>query len=245
LDAPWTAAIELLKPHVVRVSTPSGSGTGFLIGNGKNNSLCAIATAAHVVADAHWWEQPIRLDHPHSGQSVLLRRDNRAIFLDQQHDTAAVFCDRGGMELPAEPLPMVPVDKCLKVASRVGWLGFPAIMPSDMCFFVGVVSAWIQDQLAYLVDGVAINGVSGGPVFFLPDGGEPALVVAGVVAAYLPNVATGTVLPGLSLVRDVSQFHRLAPTFASLDQAQDAEPPAERPLGRPEADQGQQATRSI
>ena len=59
--------------------------------------------------------------------------------------------------------------------------------------------------------------------------GARTQAVIGVVSAYVPNRATGDVLPGLSVVRDVTQFHELAPTFASLDQARDAEPPAEPP----------------
>jgi hypothetical protein len=43
----------------------------------------------------------------------------------------------------------------------------------------------------YLVDGVAINGVSGGPVF------DDRCHLAGLVSAYLPNrVAPNTTLPG-------------------------------------------------
>ncbi len=61
----------------------------------------------------------------------------------------------------------------------------------------------------------------------------------GVVSAYVPNRATGDVLPGLSVVRDVSQFHELAPTFASLDQAREAEPPADLPLPKPEGEGGE------
>ncbi|HOX01798.1 MAG TPA: hypothetical protein P5555_05105 [Candidatus Paceibacterota bacterium] len=38
-----------MQPHVVRISTPSGSGTGFLISNGRNNDIAGVATAAHVV----------------------------------------------------------------------------------------------------------------------------------------------------------------------------------------------------
>ncbi|PYK41291.1 MAG: hypothetical protein DME60_03970 [Verrucomicrobia bacterium] len=49
----------------------------------------------------------------------------------------------------------------------------------------------------------------------------------------MPNRATGEVLPGLSLVRDVTQFHELAPTFASLTQAKAQEPPATPPSAQP------------
>lgn len=232
----WSEAVEILQPHVVRISTPGGSGSGFLISNGKINSVCGIATAAHVVDHAHYWEEPVRIDHVASGRSIVVRRDDRAIFLDPTRDTAAVLFDRGELPLPTDPLALAPKDMFLKVGNEVGWLGFPAIPSANLCFFAGSVSAWIHGQGAYLVDGVAINGVSGGPAFHLSAVDGIPVVVMGVVSAYVPNRATGEVLPGLSVVRDVAQFHELAPTFASLDQAREAEPPAEAPPPKPEGE---------
>ncbi len=233
-DADWAAVVEIIQPHVVRISTPQGSGTGFLISNSHANPVCGIATAAHVIEHAHYWEQPIRIDHV--SKSVVVRRDERAIFLDSNRDTAAILFNRTDLPLPTDPLPLVPKDKFLKVGHKIGWLGFPAIPAANLCFFAGNISAWLQAQTAYLVDGVAINGVSGGPAFHFFSGDRLFVVIVGVVSAYVPNRATGEVLPGLSVVRDVSQFHELAPTFASLDQAREAEPPAEPPPPKPEED---------
>jgi len=226
----WSQAVEIIEPHVVRISTPQGSGTGFLVSNGRNNAVCSIATAAHVVDHAHYWEEPIRIDHVSSGKSVVVRRQERAIFLDGGHDTAAILFNRGDLPIPADPLPLAPRDMFLKVGNKIGWLGFPAIPTASLCFFSGDISAWLQAQKAYLVDGVAINGVSGGPAFHtIGIGDVSSVVIIGVVSAYVPNRATGDVLPGLSVVRDVTQFHELAPTFASLDQAREAEPHADAP----------------
>jgi hypothetical protein len=225
----WYNAVEILEPHVVRISTPRGSGTGFLIANGRVNAFCCIATAAHVVDHAHFWEEPIRIDHVSSGKSLVLRREDRAVLLDVNHDTAAVLFSRGDLPLPADPLPLAPKDNHLKVGNEIGWLGFPAIPAANLCFFAGNVSAWIQQQQAYLVDGVAINGVSGGPAFSIVELDPGEVVLAGVVSAYIANRATAEVLPGLSVVQDVSQFHDLAPTFGTLDQAREAEQPAVAP----------------
>jgi len=169
-----------------------------------------------------------------SGKSVVVHRHERALFLDGQRDTAAVLFRRGDLPLPAEPLPLIPKDKFLKVGNKIGWLGFPAIQGANLCFFSGDISAWLQSQMAYLVDGVAINGVSGGPAFHILELEPPVVVIIGVMSAYVPNRATGEVLPGLCVVRDVSQFHELAPTFASLDQAREAESPADTPPPKPE-----------
>lgn len=229
----WSDAVEIIQPHVVRISTPGGSGTGFLISNCKNNDIAGVATAAHVVNHAHYWEEPIRIDHV--TKSVVVRHHERAIFLDLNRDTAAILFHRADIPFPAEPLPLAPKGMFLKVANQIGWLGFPAIPAANLCFFTGNISAWVAEQGAYLVDGVAINGVSGGPAFHIAVT-SPPVIVMGVVSAYMPNRATGEPLPGLSVVRDVTQFHDLAPTFASLDKAREAATSAQPPPPPPETE---------
>jgi len=53
----WQESIDSVTPYVVKILTPYGSGTGFMISHGKNKNICGIATAAHVVEQAHYWEQ--------------------------------------------------------------------------------------------------------------------------------------------------------------------------------------------
>lgn len=231
----WPETVDLITPYVVRISTPRGSGTGFIIYNAENSNICAVATAAHVINHSHYWEELIRIDHVQSGQSLLVRHAQRAIFLDERRDTAAILFDRTDVPFPAEPLSLAPEKKFLKVGNEIGWLGFPAIGPSTLCFFGGKVSAWLDNEEAYLVDGVTINGVSGGPAFH---GTDAAPWIMGVVSAYIPNRATGEVLPGVGVVRAVNQFHELAPRFASLAQAKDEEvPPTSPPPPLPAEDQ--------
>jgi hypothetical protein len=77
----------------------------------------------------------------------------------------------------------------------IGWLGYPGIEPDTLCFFAGTVSARQTNRKAYLIDGVAINGVSGGPVFHCPTPDQVQII--GCVSAYHANRATGETLPGL------------------------------------------------
>lgn len=220
-DMPWHQAVEIIRPHVVRISTPRGSGTGFLLCHAKNAGLCAVATAAHVIDQAHYWEEPIRVDHIASGESLLVRGVNRAIFIHDD-DTAALVFPKEGLPLPDDALNLTAADEWLYPGVEIAWLGFPAIPGANLCFFAGRISAWLSEQYAYLVDGVAINGVSGGPAFFAD---EDKIEVMGVVSAYAPNRATGETLPGLSVVRDIMKLHDVVKQVESFDEAKAQETP--------------------
>jgi hypothetical protein len=240
-DMPWNKVYEAIELYVVRIATPSGSGTGFLVSR-TNGNLIAIATAAHVLNHAHYWEQPIRIKHFATGKSVLLRQPDRAVFLEEDRDTAALVFDVGELELPSTPPLLSPEGKYLKVGLELAWVGSPdspAVASVNLCFFSGRVSAHRTDKHTYLVDGVAINGVSGGPAFW--NGGN-RLSVIGVVSAYIPNRASGIVLPGLSIIRDVSQFHDITKKFESLDKARSKQSPPQEPPPAESIDSPQKPT---
>jgi hypothetical protein len=231
-DAHWHEVVDTLTPYVVRIWTPQGSGTGFVISNSQSTALCAIATADHVVNHAHYWEEPIRIEHQSSGKTVLLRPAQRAINNQPATDTAAIVFERGDLALPQASLPLTPKDQHFKPGVEIGWLGYPAIPRASLCFFSGRISAWVEADGAYLVDGVAINGVSGGPAFIVA-----GAMLVGVVSAYIPNRATGEPLPGLAVVRNVDQFHDITQSFKTLDEAKAEEtPPSEPPPPSPEVE---------
>lgn len=228
----WFNVVEQVRPQIVRVLTPYGSGTGFIFSKSAEGSVYGVATAAHVVSQAHDWEMPMKIEHPESGGHLMLRHEDRATFIDANHDSAALVFDCRGLNLPPHPAQLIDEGKVVKIGAELGWLGFPAVAPNDLCFFSGRVSAHLNTNDGYLVDGVAINGVSGGPALCMNGAG---FLYIGVVSAYIPNRATGDPLPGLSVVRDVSQFQELVKTFRSVDEAQrkqsapDPEGPASEP----------------
>lgn len=229
----WHDAVDIILPFVFRITTPQGSGTGFLVSHSAIQPIIGIATAAHVIDQAHWWEQPIRVEHYQSNQSVLLRAAERAVITEAQKDTAAIVMNKGSFPLATEPPALIPDEMFVKVGVEVSWLGFPSVYPSNSCFFSGRVSCHLPGEHAYLVDGVAINGVSGGPALFLA---HDRVLVIGVVSAYIANRATGETLPGVSVIRDVSQFHELVRSFRSVDEAKQEEAPlpAQPPPANPE-----------
>jgi hypothetical protein len=216
----WHEAIEFIEPYVVKISTPRGSGTGFLVSTSNAAPVCAVATAAHVIDNAHYWEEPIRILHYQSSQSIVLRPDDRAVFLKEEIDTGAIAFDRSLLPLPDKGLELTPDDKHFKPGVEIGWVGFPAIAASTLCFFSGRISSWLEDRSSYLLDGVAINGVSGGPAFLTAG---KKFIAMGVVSAYIPNRATGDTLPGLCEIRDVLQFQEIAQQFKDLDDAKQQE----------------------
>ena len=159
--------------------------------------------------------------HPASGKSVLLRKSDRIIVEDYKDgtDTATIFFMSDELPLPGSTLPLAPSGLMLKVGIELGWVGFPAVAPTELCFFSGRVSAQRWEQKNYLVDGVAINGVSGGPAFnLLPHG---VIHIVGVVSAYAVNRATGEALPGLSVVQSVERFHDDAKELKSIEEARE------------------------
>lgn len=214
-DMLWQEAVEAVQPYVVRLSTPEHAGSAFLFAVAAEGGICGFATAAHALAHAEAWEQPVRIEHAASGTDRLLRPAERSIVVDEETDTAALVFLRDGLPLPEETLPMTPEHLAYRVGVEVGWVGFPSVARDRLCFFSGRISAWDEEKLTYLVDGVAVNGVSGGPAFHVDENGRPMLL--GVVSAYLPNKAAGGSLPGLSVVQHIGHLEKWVRSLRSLE----------------------------
>lgn len=212
----WQQAVEAIAPHVIRISTPDHSGSGVLFALGAEGGILGFATAAHVLAHAHLWQQPIRIEQVATGWERLLQFNERALVFDDDTDTAALVILRDDAPLPTELLTMTPDGMVMRVGVEIGWVGYPGVSPARdrLCFFSGRISAWLEEKHAYLVDGVAISGVSGGPAFFVGSHGQPILL--GVMSAYLPNKAAGAPLPGLSLVQHIGQLEKVVKDLREL-----------------------------
>ena len=224
---PWRKAVDTIEPHVLKIRTPSGFGSGFLCAYTEDKNICAIATAAHVVDDSYLWEKPIRIEHHSSGTSKLLRAHDRIIWFDADLDTAVILFfpkdEKDELPLPTKALPFISEEKRLKVGEELGWAGFPVVASQNLCFFTGRISCWLEKSRTYLVDGVAINGVSGGPAFHVTAKG---MKIIGSVSAYLPNRSGST--PGLAMISDVDQYLDVIKTIKDWEEAKKREtPPSE------------------
>lgn len=158
----WNALVDKVAPYVVKIETPRGHGTGFLCVYNEDHSVVAIATAYHVVRYADEWQEPIRLRHFPSTTTVFLKEQDRAILGDYKTDSAVILVQPSDLQFPDSTIPLLPSTSILDIGTEVGWLGFPSVAPLTLCFFSGNVSAREEGRHAYFIDGVAINGVSGG-----------------------------------------------------------------------------------
>ena len=213
----WNDIVQKVTPYVVKIETPSGHGTGFICLYNETRQFFGIATAYHVVGHADEWLQPIRIHYHTPGAVSFLREGQRVIFSDRARDSAVIFAEIGDLKLPKELIPLLPVETRLPIGVDVGWLGYPAMSAHQLCFFSGNVSAFQEFRHAYLIDGVAINGVSGGPVLHLT--AADGVHIVGSVSAYIANRATGQTLPGLSMAQDVSHLHEIVKHIQSMDEA--------------------------
>jgi len=183
----------------------------------QDKTIIGIATAAHVVDHAEEWQEPIRIKNHKSEEVIFLKESQRIIYPKYQNDSAVILFQKPKFDFPEKLIPLFPSDQRIGLGCEVGWLGFPAFEAQTLCFFTGSISARQEPRKAYLIDGVAINGVSGGPVIYSTDAEGPCIV--GVMTAYQANRRGGDVLPGLSIAQDVSHFHEIIQTVKSIDDA--------------------------
>ena len=207
----WHQAIEKIKPYIVRVDTPNGHGTGFLVHRNAGDGAVHLATAHHVIQRSVEWREPVRLRHFASGKEVFLEPSACYINTHPERDLAYIQFAADNLPLPSDTIPYMETGKRLKEGVQVGWCGYPAVASNSLCFFTGHISSWLEPDESYLVDGVAIHGVSGGPAFEIQ---EKGMRIIGLVTEYRPNFATGQPLPGVSLIRAITPF---AEHFAQME----------------------------
>jgi hypothetical protein len=198
-ELPWDKVVDRVTPIVFRVYAGRSAGTAFVVALGSEKETsrnCAIlATADHVLADSVDTADKVR----------LVSADRQRIFdadIDEIriqplgtkiHDTMLILLKSKNPILEHDDLlPMMQWDLMMPKGAEIGWLGYPGITEPELCFFHGHVSGHWHEPPTYLIDGVAINGVSGGPAF------DNRAHLVGLVSAYIPNrVAPHTTLPGL------------------------------------------------
>ena len=178
---------------------------------GGTSEVKTVATARHVFDAIK--RQPARVCHYPSRKYVQIGkegpdvRDAKVVTPSSRLDVALfVFY---APEFPQATVSIIERPSDVRAGMEVGWLGYPSRLPETLCFFSGRISAALPDSGGYLIDGAAMPGVSGGPVFCETVAG---LRLVGSVSAYAYDVrktgpTTEHSLPGLAVANDVS-FHR-------------------------------------
>lgn len=127
-DSSWQHCVDVVKPHVVRLTTPTGHGTGFLVH--RRGCWVAVATARHVVADAHERGVPIEV-HWKNLDAETVPVAGRILRVDPERDFAVLawLVDRSVAPfLPEEPLPLLGHKSFVRTGVTVGWLGYPHLV---------------------------------------------------------------------------------------------------------------------
>jgi hypothetical protein len=215
----WNKLQKKINPYLIRIETQQGSGTGFLFAYNPTGTLAAIATAAHVIDEAHDWKQPIKLIHHETGQVAFVTEDQRVVLLRKDRDAATILIPKDMLPLPDTTFPLADSTQYRTVGVELGWTGFPSVAYPNLCFFSGRISCFLEQQDCYLIDGVAINGVSGGPVFYELANDTPEIV--GIISAYMPNRSGDT--PGLLRAQDITPFDETLKSLQSLHEAKQKE----------------------
>lgn len=207
----WSSFVNEITPFVVKIRTQFGYGTGYIFW--QNKDLCCIATANHVIAPAtvEQWEQVISITQP-NGNSVRYYPQHRNILHNiEGGDSAAILVNKSELILPSHCLPIRDFSGEIPIGTNVGWLGFPQVVDQGILnpsFFSGNISNVFQHLKQYAIDGVAIHGVSGSPLFCESKANTP--LVIGTISSYFPNTlfADGREqsLPGISIAHSFSAF---------------------------------------
>ena len=206
---PWVIAAERVSRVLFRVETETTGGTAFAFMCAENPSndeyVTMFATANHVVKDHN---PGARLSLTSSDGTSILDAHSCTLTVippsTDEYDVALISAiSKRPTVAPNDLPPLLSHDFYPPRGAQLGWLGFPSIAWPELCFFQGSLSGYPGAADAYLVDGVAINGVSGGPAF--NDEGT----IFGVVQAYIPNRPTiDLTLPGLMVVVPIGTLDR-------------------------------------
>ena len=178
----WSRLVEEIKPYIVKIETPHGSGTGFQIGEDAKWAYAITVTAHHVIAFAEEWRLPIKITRETPSESLELppAAPGGSRIRRTRQDASSLF-------LPVKRhLPQITLHPAsLPVGTEVGWLGYPgSVSGGKLAFFSGRISVVLHEERNYLLDGVVLPGVSGGPVFTERDG---RIAIVGLVTSHIPN----------------------------------------------------------
>ena len=173
----------------------------------KGKKSYIFATAWHVIEKLTRTNRPIKLVTADKSKAYEIMPDSYTIYREgpKEFDTGIIeVSSERALVFEKDLLPMLDFEELLPRGSEVAAVGFPGLADEEFCFFRGVISGYSKKPPAYLVDGVVLNGVSGGPAI------DRQARIIGLVSSYLPNrVDRNTTLPGLTTLIPISSIRSL------------------------------------
>ena len=207
----WSNAVQQMMGNLVRIETHGdGYGSGFIIPPPKNTpGNSCVLTAYHVIELAHKTGATITIRSAKTGTRVDLPSLLRNVFVVKERDQAIISFNAPNGFASLHTVHFLSHDYHYNPGVELGWLGFPKLQKAINvpCFLSGRISAYLPDDEAYLIDGVSIHGVSGGPAFYCDNDGK--VVLAGIVTNYYPNEVNNQAWPGLAMFRTVNPLMEL------------------------------------
>jgi Trypsin-like peptidase domain len=193
----WDKVCDKVEKITYRIYAGDSAGTCFVVSaaNYEDDYYTMFATAWHVIE--HTIGNDLSLRFVSFDRKTIIGDDKGqcGIFRlgTEIFDTALIMVKTKEPIIDQKDLlPMLSYEYMMPRGSEIGVLGFPGLVEPELCFFKGCVSGYLNEPPTYLIDGVAINGVSGGPAF------DNRAHLIGLVSAYIPNrVNQFTTLPGL------------------------------------------------
>ena len=204
----WQHHVDEITQQVLRIETQSVSGTGFVHYARRGGTRC-IATARHVVVDVLEKKESFRVWH--GSRTFDFGKDSKGFVVVQQKDaddSAVIAVIDHDLPMPRVSLASPEERREVRIGMEVGWLGFPALdgVNGKICFFSGRISFVDETTNRFLIDGTAVHGCSGGPVFCVTTNGAR---IIGALSSYIPNannMPKGGYLPGLTAAVNVSDY---------------------------------------
>ncbi|MBQ7177105.1 MAG: trypsin-like peptidase domain-containing protein [Victivallales bacterium] len=207
----WCNAVQLMMGNLVRIDTHGGGyGSGFIIPPPTNTpGNCCVLTAYHVLTLAYETGATITIRSAKTDVRVDLPSLLRYVFVVKDRDQAIICFNAPKDFALLHTIHFLSHDYHYNPGAELGWLGFPCLKKAREvpCFFSGRISAYLPDDEAYLIDGVSIHGLSGGPAFYCDDDGK--VVLAGIVTNYYPNEVNNQSWPGLAMFRTINPLMEL------------------------------------
>ena len=185
-EQPWDEVIDRVSPLVYRIYAGPSMGTGFVVSIARpqeeKSFYTILATAWHVVEDIVGTNGDIELVSADKTRRFSSVDDNIEVLRlgKKVFDTALlrIKSDKPFIE-QSDLLPMLPWESMLARGVEIGSLGFPGLVEPELCFFRGVIAGYLSTPPTYLIDGVTIHGISGGPAF------DQRSHIIGLVTAYI------------------------------------------------------------